>query len=75
MAINKEDLKKYSREDLESMVINISKTIDKFGIVPDFMNGTFQFDLGGRRRDAKTLTDAWDMVDSRSICDYCDYKK
>lgn len=74
MSINKEDLKKYSREDLESIVINTAKVIDRFNIVPDFMNNTFQFDLSGKRRDARTLVDAWDMIDSRSICDFCDYK-
>lgn len=73
--IKKEDLKKYSREDLDTIIMNIYKIIDKFEIIPDFANNNFYFVLNGKSRDARMLVDAWDMVDSRSICDYCDYKQ
>lgn len=72
--IKEEDLEIYSRKELKTIIMNLSKTIDRFKIVPDFPNNTFWFYLNGKMRNASVLVDMWDRVESKSICDECDYK-
>ena len=69
--LSKEDLKKYSREDLESIVLGTAKIIDKFNIIPQNGGLDFSFEIDGKCYDAQVLVDMWNIANDKSIREIC----
>lgn len=72
--VSKEDLKKYSREELENIIINTSYVIDRYHIIPNNAGDTFLFGMEGKTYDARVLVDMWNLVDQKAACEVCDYR-
>ncbi len=70
--IGRDDLEKYSREQLENIIINTCAVIDRFDIRAVYDN--FSFRMEGKQYDAKTLVDMWNLSDRKCACDICDYR-
>lgn len=60
MAIKREELEKYSRAELENIIVNVTAVVDRFHIVSTGNN--FSFHMDGKDYDAKTLVDTYELM-------------